>query len=140
MKFKARKYNNYYLSSNLLKHRYISDLIQDKEYQEPMKQADDKIDNMTKYLKIPQNFKTDKTNKLSFSTTQRFILKDKKYKLKTTNINNKETTKSNRTNLTNKKIGANLLSPDQKQSKDLYLYKKIFFYADKKKTSKPDKD
>ena len=138
MKFKARKYNNYYLASNLLKHRYISDLIQDKEYQEPMKHADDKIDNMIKYLKIQQNFKADKTNKLSYSTTQRFILYNKKYKLNTTNINNKETTKSNRTNLTNKKIGANSLSPDQKQSKDLYLFKKIFFYADKKK-SKPDK-
>ena len=51
----------------------VSYLIRDKECRESMKQADDKIDNMIKYLNIQQNFKTDKINKLSFSTTQIFI-------------------------------------------------------------------
>ena len=56
-----------------------------------------------------------------------------------TKLINQETSETNKTKLTNKKIGANLLLPSQKLSKDMYLYKKIFYYCDKKKKIKTEK-
>ena len=91
IKLNQKRYNNYYIASNLLKHKYISDLVHEKKYNN---------------------------------------------KAKTIEINSKEL---NKIKLTNKKIGANLLLPSQKLSKDMYLYKKIFYYADKKKTIRPEK-
>ena len=136
IKLNQKRYNNYYIASNLLKHKYISDLVHEKKYNQPMRRTDDKINNMIKYLNINQNFKTDKVNILSHSMTQRFNFEEKKNKAKTIEINSKEL---NKIKLTNKKIGANLLLPSQKLSKDMYLYKKIFYYADKKKTIRSEK-
>ena len=136
IKLNQKRYNNYYIASNLLKHKYISDLVHEKKYNQPMRRTDDKINNMIKYLNINQNFKTDKVNILSHSMTQRFNFEEKKNKAKTIEINSKEL---NKIKLTNKKTGANLLLPSQKLSKDMYLYKKIFYYADKKKTIRPKK-
>ena len=136
IKHKEKRYNNYYIASNLLKHKYISDLISNRKSNQPMQQTDDKINSMIKYLNIYKNFKTDKINKMSHSMTQRFNFEDKRNR---TNVINQETSETNKIKLTNKKISANLLLPSQKLSKDMYLYKKIFYYCDKKKKIKSEK-
>ena len=131
-----KRYNNYYIASNLLKHKYITDLISNRKLKQPMRQTDEKINSMIRYLNIYKNLKTDKINKMSHSMTQRFNFDTSNYKTK---LINQETSETNKTKLTNKKIGANLLLPSQKLSKDMYLYKKIFYYCDKKKKIKTEK-
>ena len=131
-----KRYNNYYIASNLLKHKYITDLISNRKLKQPMRQTDEKINSMIRYLNIYKNLKTDKINKMSHSMTQRFNFDTSSYKTK---LINQETSETNKTKLTNKKIGANLLLPSQKLSKDMYLYKKIFYYCDKKKKIKTEK-
>lgn len=131
-----KRYNNYYIASNLLKHKYITDLISSRKFKQPMRQTDEKINSMIRYLNIYKNIKTDKINKMSHSMTQRFNFDTSNYKTK---LINQETSETNKIKLTNKKIGANLLLPSQKISKDMYLYKKIFYYCDKKKKIKTEK-
>ena len=136
IKKNEKRYNNYYIASNLLKHKYITDLISNRKFKQPMRQTDEKINSMIRYLNIYKNIKTDKINKMSHSMTQRFNFDTSNYKTK---LINQETSETNKTKLTNKKIGANLLLPSQKLSKDMYLYKKIFYYCDKKKKIKTEK-
>lgn len=131
-----KRYNNYYIASNLLKHKYITDLISSRKFKQQMRQTDEKINSMIRYLNIYKNLKTDKINKMSHSMTQRFNFDTSNYKTK---LINQETSETNKIKLTNKKIGANLLLPSQKISKDMYLYKKIFYYCDKKKKIKTEK-
>ena len=123
IKKNEKRYNNYYIASNLLKHKYITDLISSRKFKQPMRQTDEKINSMIRYLNIYKNLKTDKINKMSHSMTQRFNFDTSSYKTK---LINQETSETNKIKLTNKKIGANLLLPSQKLSKDMYLYKKIF--------------
>ena len=128
--FYPKRYNNYYISSNLLKYKYISDITSAQKDVLPMKETDEKIDDLIKYLNLSQKtIKTDKFNKLSKSFTQRFILEENKNKSKTI-INNLQRDKN---------IGTGkLFYKAKKLSKDMYLYKKIFYYSDKKKTFKHD--
>ena len=136
IKKNEKRYNNYYIGSNLLKHKYITDLISNRKFKQPMRQTDEKINNMIKYLNLKRTIKTDKINKLPHSMTQRFNFDTSNNKTK---LINQETSETNKIKLTNKKIGANLLLPSQKISKDMYLYKKIFYYCDKKKKIKTEK-
>ena len=101
-----------------------------------MRQTDEKINHMIKYLNIKRTIKADKINKLPHSMTQRLNFEDKNNKMKMLSNEKKET---NDIKMTNKKIGANLLLPSQKLSKDMYLYKKIFYYCDKKKKIRTEK-
>ena len=134
---KIKRYNDYYIASNLLKNKYISDLVDDKQSQQIMEKTDDKIDDMIKYLNIYQNIKLEKINKLPKSMTQRIILDNKP----TTNTtNDKNIKEKDKIRLMTKKCSANLLSPSKQISKDMYLYKKIFYYSDKKKTIRTEKE
>ena len=134
---KIKRYNDYYIASNLLKNKYISDLVDDKQSQQIMEKTDDKIDDMIKYLNIYQNIKLEKIKKLPKSMTQRIILDSKP----TTNTtNDKNIKEKNKIRLITKKCSANLLSPSKQISKDMYLYKKIFYYSDKKKTIRTEKE
>ena len=132
-----KRYNDYYIASNLLKNKYISDLVDDKQSQQIMEKTDDKIDDMIKYLNIYQNIKLEKIKKLPKSMTQRIILDSKP----TTNTtNDKNIKEKDKIRLITKKCSANLLSPSKQISKDMYLYKKIFYYSDKKKTIRTEKE
>ena len=75
--------------------------------------------------------KSDLSNNLStYSNNQRLIL-NKKNKFTNTlikNMNNKFGIR-----LLHKNMSAKILSPPKKITKDIYLYKKIFYYSDKKK-------
>ena len=134
---KIKRYNDYYIASNLLKNKYISDLVDDKQSQQIMEKTDDKIDDMIKYLNIYQNIKLEKIKKLPKSMTQRIILDNKP----TTNTtNDKNIKEKDKIRLMTKKCSANLLSPSKQISKDMYLYKKIFYYSDKKKTIRTEKE
>ena len=134
---KIKRYNDYYITSNLLKNKYISDLVDDKQSQQIMEKTDDKIDDMIKYLNIYQNIKLEKIKKLPKSMTQRIILDSKP----TTNTtNDKNIKEKDKIRLMTKKCSANLLSPSKQISKDMYLYKKIFYYSDKKKTIRTEKE
>ena len=134
---KIKRYNDYYIASNLLKNKYISDLVDDKQSQQIMEKTDDKIDDMIKYLNIYQNIKLEKIKKLPKSMTQRIILDNKP----TTNTtNDKNIKEKDKIRLITKKCSANLLSPSKQISKDMYLYKKIFYYSDKKKTIRTEKE
>ena len=134
---KIKRYNDYYIASNLLKNKYISDLVDDKQSQQIMEKTDDKIDDMIKYLNIYQNIKLEKIKKLPKSMTQRIILDSKP----TTNTtNDKNIKEKDKIRLITKKCSANLLSPSKQISKDMYLYKKIFYYSDKKKTIRTEKE
>ena len=102
-----------------------------------MEKTDDKIDDMIKYLNIYQNIKLEKIKKLPKSMTQRIILDSKP----TTNTtNDKNIKEKDKIRLITKKCSANLLSPSKQISKDMYLYKKIFYYSDKKKTIRTEKE
>ena len=132
-----KRYNDYYIASNLLKNKYISDLVDDKQSQQIMEKTDDKIDDMIKYLNIYQNINLEKIKKLPKSMTQRIILDSKP----TTNTtNDKNIKEKDKIRLMTKKCSANLLSPSKQISKDMYLYKKIFYYSDKKKTIRTEKE
>lgn len=134
---KIKRYNDYYIASNLLKNKYISDLVDDKQSQQIMEKTDDKIDDMIKYLNIYQNINLEKIKKLPKSMTQRIILDSKP----TTNTtNDKNIKEKDKIRLMTKKCSANLLSPSKQISKDMYLYKKIFYYSDKKKTIRTEKE
>ena len=134
---KIKRYNDYYIASNLLKNKYISDLVDDKQSQQIMEKTDDKIDDMIKYLNIYQNINLEKIKKLPKSMTQRIILDSKP----TTNTtNDKNIKEKDKIRLITKKCSANLLSPSKQISKDMYLYKKIFYYSDKKKTIRTEKE
>ena len=134
---KIKRYNDYYIASNLLKNKYISDLVDDKQSQQIMEKTDDKIDDMIKYLNIYQNINLEKIKKLPKSMTQRIILDSKP----TTNTtNDKNIKEKDKIRLMIKKCSANLLSPSKQISKDMYLYKKIFYYSDKKKTIRTEKE
>jgi len=134
---KIKRYNDYYIASNLLKNKYISDLVDDKQSQQIMEKTDDKIDDMIKYLNIYQNINLEKIKKLPKSMTQRIILDNKP----TTNTtNDKNIKEKDKIRLITKKCSANLLSPSKQISKDMYLYKKIFYYSDKKKTIRTEKE
>ena len=134
---RIKRYNDYYIASNLLKNKYISDLVDDKQSQQIMEKTDDKIDDMIKYLNIYQNIKLEKIKKLPKSMTQRIILDSKP----TTNTtNDKNIKEKDKIRLMTKKCSANLLSPSKQISKDMYLYKKIFYYSDKKKTIRTEKE
>ena len=134
---RIKRYNDYYIASNLLKNKYISDLVDDKQSQQIMEKTDDKIDDMIKYLNIYQNIKLEKIKKLPKSMTQRIILDSKP----TTNTtNDKNIKEKDKIRLITKKCSANLLSPSKQISKDMYLYKKIFYYSDKKKTIRTEKE
>ena len=86
---------------------------------------------MIKDLNIYQSLKSDLSNNLStYSNNQRLIL-NKKNKFTNTlikNVNNKFGIR-----LLHKNMSAKILSLPKKITKDIYLYKKIFYYSDKKK-------
>ena len=136
-----KRYYNYYLTSNLLKrNKYISDIVSGENNQQKMEETDDKIDGMIKYLRIYHNLNKNKINKMSNSMSQRYTIDcDKKDKNNTIIINKNTTQETNNIKTINKKDTTNLLSQDAKHLKDLYLYKKIFFYSDKKKSVRSDK-
>ena len=143
-----KRYNDYYIASDLLKHKYISDLISSKineNFNQPMRQTDDKINYMIKKLNIQKSIiRPDKIKYLSRSMTCRFNFnnnnkeEEKFNKINTSSKNSKENKIDIR--LAHKKIGDNTLLRPKKLSKNMFLYKKIFYYADKKKKIKNDKD
>ena len=143
-----KRYNNYYIASDLLKHKYISDLISsniNENLNQPMRQTDDKINYMIKKLNIQKSIiKPDKIKYLSRSMICRFNFnnnnkeEEKFNKINTSSKNSKENKINIR--LAHKKIGDNILLRPKKLSKNMFLYKKIFYYADKKKKIKNDKD
>ena len=144
-----KRYNDYYIASDLLKHKYISDLISsniNENFNQPMRQADDKINYMIKKLNIQKSsiIRPDKIKYLSRSMTCRFNFnnnnkeEEKFNKINTSSKNSKENKTDIR--LAHKKIGDNTLLRPKKLSKNMFLYKKIFYYADKKKKIKNDKD
>jgi hypothetical protein len=96
-----------------------------------MEKTDHKINDMIKDLNIYQSLKSDLSNNLStYSNNQRLIL-NKKNKFTNTlikNVNNKFGIR-----LLHKNMSAKILSRPKKITKDIYLYKKIFYYSDKKK-------
>ena len=125
------RYNNYFITSHLLKNKYISDITNDKSNKQKMEKTDHKINDMIKDLNIYQSLKSDLSNNLStYSNNQRLIL-NKKNKFTNTlikNMNNKFGIR-----LLHKNMSAKILSRPKKITKDIYLYKKIFYYSDKKK-------
>ena len=142
-----KRYNDYYIASDLLKHKYISDLISsniNENFNQPMRQTDDKINYMIKKLNIQKSIiKPDKIKYLSRSMTCRFNFNNNKEEEKFNKINtSSKNSKENKINirLAHKKIGDNTLLRPKKLSKNMFLYKKIFYYADKKKKIKNDKD
>ena len=147
-----KRYNDYYIASDLLKHKYISDLISSKineNFNQPMRQTDDKINYMIKKLNIQKSIiKPDKIKYLSRSMTCRFNFnnndnkKEEEEKFNKINTLSKNLNDKNKINirLAHKKIGDNILLRPKKLSKNMFLYKKIFYYADKKKKIKNDKD
>lgn len=142
-----KRYNDYYIASDLLKHKYISDLISSKineNFNQPMRQTDDKINYMIKKLNIQKSIiKPDKIKYLSRSMICRFNFNNNKEEEKFNKINNltKNSNDKNKINirLAHKKIGDNTLLRPKTLSKNMFLYKKIFYYADKKKKIKNDK-
>ena len=143
-----KRYNDYYITSDLLKHKYISDLISNninENLNQPMRQTDDKINYMIKKLNIQKSIiKPDKIKYLSRSMICRFNFNNNKEEEKFNKINtlSKNLNDKNKINirLAHKKIGDNILLRPKKLSKNMFLYKKIFYYADKKKKIKNDKD
>ena len=142
-----KRYNNYYIASDLLKHKYISDLISsniNENLNQPMRQTDDKINYMIKKLNIQKSIiKPDKIKYLSRSMICRFNFNNNKEEEKFNKINtSSKNSKENKINirLAHKKKGDNTLLRPKKLSKNMFLYKKIFYYADKKKKIKNDKD
>jgi len=124
----------------LKRNKYISDIVSGENNQQKMEETDDKIDGMIKYLRIYHNLNKNKINKMSNSMSQRYTIDcDKKDKNSTIIINKNTTHETNNIKTINKKETTNLLSQDAKHLKDLYLYKKIFFYSDKKKPVRSDK-
>jgi hypothetical protein len=116
------RYNNYFLTGYLLKNKYISDITEDKKNSEKMEKVDNKINGMIKDLNIYQSMKSDLSNNLSTSATFRI---------------NKKIFNKHGIRLFHKNMSTKNIFP-KKLSKDMYLYKKIFFYADKKKKIKSE--
>ena len=138
LKHEANKtrYNNYFIMSHLLKNKYISDIMTDKKDKQKMEKTDDKIDDMMKDLNIYQSLKSDLSN-LSTYSNQKKILNKKNQFTNTLmrNIDNKFGIR-----LFHKNMSENiLLHPKKKITKDIYLYKKIFYYSDKKKIKSENK-
>ena len=141
VKSNIERYNNYYMMSDILRHKYISDLISsqsDKKINQPMRQTDERINSMIKYLNIQPDITEEKINRLSHSMTCRFDENKQKNKNKTFLKNSDKKDKIN-IKLSYKKPGDNFLLHSKKLSKNMFLYKKIFYYADKKIKIKPEK-
>lgn len=131
------KYNNYFLTSHSLKNKYISDITTNEKNKQKMEKTDDKIDDMIKDLNIYQTLKSGLTNNLSTYSNQKLIL-NKKKKITNTFIKNANNKLGIR--LLHKNMSANILSHQKKKiSRDIYLYKKIFYYSDKKKIKSENK-
>ena len=135
---KITRYNNYFLTSHLLKNKYISDITTDKKNQQNMEKNDDKIDDMIKDLNIYQTLKSELNNNLSTLSNHKKIY-EPSIKNKFSNSFIKNTTNKHGIRLFHKNMSTKILSHQKKISKDLYLYKKIFYYSDKKKIKSVNK-
>ena len=149
-------YSNYYISNHIFNNKdYISDFISNnhnnnKEVKQliNMKETDNKIEELVKNL----NVYTSKSKTLNQSNSQSQKIMEI--------LNPKETEKNNQSellpesnkpkfNLKNKFIkkqsekylikGTKIVSPFCDFARDQYLYKKIFYYQEKKKNLKSDK-
>ena len=163
---KSNKYSNYYISGNLFHNDYISDFITGK-YKiickdkndvkiEQMKDTDNKIEELVKSLNIYPNKTLNKSQSQKLIETEKTIDNDKiNIKLINENSNNNninETDTLKKQNIKNsfknglpkKKAekflikGTNIISPFCDFARDHYLYKKIFYYSEKKKNLKSD--
>ena len=163
---KSNKYSNYYISGNLFHNDYISDFITGKykiickdknDVQiEQMKDTDNKIEELVKSLNIYPNKTLNKSQSQKLIETEKTIDNDKiNIKLinensNNNNINETDTLKkqniknSFKNSLPKKKAekflikGTNIISPFCDFARDHYLYKKIFYYSEKKKNLKSD--
>lgn len=149
-------FSNYYVSSHIFNNKdYISDFISNNHNNNKetkplknMKEADNKIEELVKNL----NVYTSKSKTLNQSNSQSQKIMEI--------LNPKETEKNNQSellpefnkpkfNLKNKFIkkqsekylikGTKIVSPFCDFARDQYLYKKIFYYQEKKKNLKSDK-
>ena len=156
----SNNYNKYYISSDIYHNDYISDyltMLQKKKFKDrrivQMKEMDNKIEQLAKTLYINQykkikriysgklidNEKTnddDKSNinSLNSNETNKQNNNDIKFKTLKSNSLNSHNHKA-------KKImikGTHIISPFCDYARDQYLYKKIFYYLEKKKNLKSD--
>ena len=160
---KNNKYNNYYVSGNLFHNDYISDFITGK-YKiickdkneikiKQMKETDNKIEELVKSLNIYPYKTLNKSESQKLIDTEKAIDNDIKLineNNSNNNINNADILKkqyiknSFKNDLPKKKTekflikGTNIISPFCDFARDHYLYKKIFYYSEKKKNLKSD--
>ena len=121
------RYNNYFITSHLLKNKYISDITNDKSNKKKMEKTDHKINDMIKDLNIYQSLKSDLSNNLStYSNNQRLIL-NKKNKFTNTlikNMNNKFGIR-----LLHKNMSEKILSRPKKNNKRyLFIQENILLF------------
>ena len=139
-----KRYNDYYIASDLLKHKYISDLISsniNENFNQPMRQTDDKINYMIKKLNIQKSIiKPDKIKYLSRSMTCRFNFNNNNNKEEEEKFNKKNNIRKNKNDknkinirLAHKKIGDNILLRPKKLSKICFYIKKYFITRIKRK-------
>lgn len=166
IKHKKNHLNNYYVTGNVFHNDYITDYLQDKHInqdknkrKEKMKETDEKIEELVNVLNIYPNKKikkfyphklisldkteNDKNNTKSINTNE-----NDSNTLKINKQNNKDisiyASKSNKNILNKQKSekimikGTKIISPFCDFARDHYLYKKIFYYSDKKKNLKSE--
>ena len=151
---KSNKYSNYYISSSLFHNDYISDFItgkkksknKDKKIQK-MKDIDNKIEELAKILNIYTNknlIKSQSQKILDIEKSNENIENDNEnnnINLEENNTNFKENFKNGLSKKISEKYlikGTKIISPFCDFARDHYLYKKIFYYSEKKKNLKSD--
>ena len=157
---KNNNYSNYYVSGNLFHNDYITDFIsgkckiicKDKNEikKDQMKETDNKIEELVKSLNIYPNKTLNKSQSQKLIDTEKTIDNDKiNINIINENNNNNNNDLIKKKNIKNsfkngKKAekflikGTNIISPFCDFARDHYLYKKIFYYSEKKKNLKSD--
>ena len=166
IKHNKNHYNNYYVTGNVFHNDYITDHLQDKHINndknkriEKMKETDDKIEELVNVLNIYPNKKikkfypyklisldkteNDKNNTKSINTNENDnnTLKINKQNNKDISISASKINKNILNKQKSEKImikGTKIISPFCDFARDHYLYKKIFYYSDKKKNLKSE--
>ena len=149
----TNNYSNYYVSSNLFHNDYISDFITGKknlknkdEKKEIMKETDNKIEELVKVLNIYTNKNLNKSQSQKLLDTEKTnenieLNNENNIKINENNVNNKDNLKRKLSKKTSEKYlikGTKIISPFCDFARNHYLYKKIFYYSEKKKNLKSD--
>ena len=149
---KRNNYTNYYISSILFHNDYICDFIAGRkeiknkdENAEIMKETDNKIEELAKILNIytHKNLNKSHSQKLldTEKTNENNDNENNNIKTKERNINNRDYLKNGLSKKASEKYlikGTKIISPFCDFARDHYLYKKIFYYSEKKKNLKSD--